>query len=777
MVDGSLPPRAGQGGVEHNGLLRFLGLPENEQTLFTNEWALYLKNLGRLDGAALCHARVIQVFLGKEDWKQASRGWLNLADVQLLGGRLTAALQAAEEALRLAERADDAEERQKSHACRGYARGLLGKIHGALADFRNALHWQHEAEGITDRSLYGLNGIQHSLLLTRLGRHDEAVRLTQANKEVLRAAFGTSHSIPKCDLVLADLARERGDLAGARDLLVQALDWAMARDQKEVLCWAALVRARIQLSAFRQQQSAHSEERGVAKPLAQAIALVDEGLRIARDCGFGIFHIDLLLVRARLHLLKDDPRAAQADAYMALSDGVTPQPDSGRPALLAATHPECSYSWGKAEASRLLAETLLLQYTGLRDSAKELNLPGIGDSLGSLKGDACADDRLTRVAASPIVHPEGREAIPSRHRRATRLANRSVFLAYCAVDTAGASKLREALLAGGVQVWWDQDTAPGQDRKYAARQAMKQSYAVVLCLSRQSAAQAVNGIYPDALETIELYREYSSDRTLLIPVRLSDCEVPPLEISYTRTLDRLGPVDLFPPSKRDTSLRRLIRSLRSAREQPTQSDGQQQRIQAPWASDTEPALQQSPRGVAAKHPPVPASGPSGPERPSKENVLSTEDGSDDVGKKHVFLSYCHDNTAEVGQLRDDLIAAGEPVWWDQDILPGEDWKLCIGQAMDNSYAVVWCLSKETEARVKSGIYPEALDAIGTLREYAPGSIFLIPVRFSKCEIPPIEIDATRDVKRLQYVDLFPPAKRSAGLQRLIQALRKAPEHP
>lgn len=84
---------------------------------------------------------------------------------------------------------------------------------------------------------------------------------------------------------------------------------------------------------------------------------------------------------------------------------------------------------------------------------------------------------------------------------------------------------------------------------------------------------------------------------------------------------------------------------------------------------------------------------------------------------------------------------------------------------------------ETEARHKSGMFPEALDAIAAYREYAPGSIFLIPVRLSQCEIPPLEIDGTRTLDRLQYVDLFPVGKRSAGLQRLIKALRATAQHP
>jgi len=148
-----------------------------------------------------------------------------------------------------------------------------------------------------------------------------------------------------------------------------------------------------------------------------------------------------------------------------------------------------------------------------------------------------------------------------------------------------------------------------------------------------------------------------------------------------------------------------------------------------------------------------------------------------VAKKHVFISYCHDNRDEVAALRADLMAAGEPVWWDEDILPTQDWQTAIREAMQDSYAVVLCLSSEAQAWAESGIYPEALDAIGFYRNYPPGSIFLIPVRLSECTVPPIEIDAIRTLDRLQYVDLFPPDQRRGGVQRLVQALHAASEHP
>jgi hypothetical protein len=146
-------------------------------------------------------------------------------------------------------------------------------------------------------------------------------------------------------------------------------------------------------------------------------------------------------------------------------------------------------------------------------------------------------------------------------------------------------------------------------------------------------------------------------------------------------------------------------------------------------------------------------------------------------KKHVFLSYCHENKAEISQLRRELIGQGEVVFWDEDILPGQSIPHTLREAIRQSYAFVFCLSKETGARSKSGILPEARDAFNALRQYSPASVFIIVVRLSECPIPSIPIDATNTLADLLYIDLFPPSGRNAGLSRLLQAIRATPEHP
>ena len=152
-------------------------------------------------------------------------------------------------------------------------------------------------------------------------------------------------------------------------------------------------------------------------------------------------------------------------------------------------------------------------------------------------------------------------------------------------------------------------------------------------------------------------------------------------------------------------------------------------------------------------------------------------GNDIMKKKHLFISYCRENEAEVAQLRQDLIAAGEAAWWDGEILGGQDWKQQIRRAMRDSYAVILCLSKELSERVASGVYPEVADAITIYRQQGPGNIFLVPVRLSDCAIPDIEIDDTRTLDRLQCIDFFPTGNRAAGIQDLLKALRTSPNHP
>ena len=382
------------------------GLSENSQAVFINEWALYLRTLGRFEPAAVCYERNIALREQQENWRNASIGNQNLSEARSLQGCLADGLGAAEEALRLAHRADDAPHRGMSYSHRAHALSLLGETDRATDDFSEALRWLHEAEGKIDHSLPNLYGVFYTLFLFRLARSDEARDLAEANREITRRFYGAENRFaPMCNLVLADLARGRGELAEARELLEAAYEWGIARNAKDVFCWSALVRASIELRA------AQGDEGSPGGGLQSSISAVDDGLRIARECGYGIHHIDLLTIRAAAYLAAGDADAAERDARTALfglaraasaedagpadlreesracgaptdsgparsavydaaaldeevepdQRGIFPAKGSGLPDLLAATHPGCQYAWGIGDARHLLAEALLLR--------------------------------------------------------------------------------------------------------------------------------------------------------------------------------------------------------------------------------------------------------------------------------------------------------------------------------------------------------------------------------------------------------------------------------
>ena len=150
-------------------------------------------------------------------------------------------------------------------------------------------------------------------------------------------------------------------------------------------------------------------------------------------------------------------------------------------------------------------------------------------------------------------------------------------------------------------------------------------------------------------------------------------------------------------------------------------------------------------------------------------------GTPSAKRCKVFLSYCHDDDQQVTRLHEALENENMDLWWDKEILPGQDWKQEIRRAMKDCDAVVLCLSSKSMQRKKSGIYPEVLDAINSYREFRSGEIYLIPVRFDECKVPDIEIDGSRTLDRLQYVDLFPDNDWDQNFQRLVKSIRKAAE--
>jgi len=162
------------------------------------------------------------------------------------------------------------------------------------------------------------------------------------------------------------------------------------------------------------------DESRAQRALVSAEEALAEGLKIARDCGYGIYHIDLLLERARLHLFLGKPETALKDLQLALDTGIPANEKTGQPELLAATHEHCGYAWGIAEGLHLRGEALLLQ--AAQASGKERGERGEegGENVEQLVGQAkeCLNEALERyrdlrdpepTEDNNFVHPETNE--------------------------------------------------------------------------------------------------------------------------------------------------------------------------------------------------------------------------------------------------------------------------------------------------------------------------------------------------------------------------------
>ncbi|NQV27777.1 MAG: TIR domain-containing protein [Rhodopirellula sp.] len=335
-------------------------LVEEELAILLHQWHYFLKDHGQLRESESCLRQSFALNNRHGRKRSSIIDTMYLSEVLVLRGELSESSQCATRGLRTAEETDNSQAQCNLWSFQAYALGLKGKTRESHQQF---VHSDELAQSLgmpLAGSASGKRGIWFAIHLVLLGRLKQAKGWNERNFDTQQTSHGDAcPDLPRCKLVLAWIECQRHRFTSARDALDWGNVWASERNAQEVSCWSSVVQARIELSESNLQRPI--ERSGFAKQLAIAEGMIINGLKIARDCGYGLYHIDLLLERARLHLLRGDAGAALDDIEVALDTGIPANEETGQVELLAANHEQCGYAWAIPASLQLRAEALLLQ--------------------------------------------------------------------------------------------------------------------------------------------------------------------------------------------------------------------------------------------------------------------------------------------------------------------------------------------------------------------------------------------------------------------------------
>jgi tetratricopeptide (TPR) repeat protein len=246
------------------------------------------------------------------------------------------------------------------YAIRAVARALQGKTREALIDFKRAEDFRqrelekfrarrhsHEAlvrhkqsgEPLPDdwdkpsrqpTPLTGYAAMYCAMLLTRLGKLNTALKIL---RYVRRRSMYFLHKWPRmaacADVATSDVYRLMGQHEDARHALEYPLTWARETGQQEIVCWARLSEARLELAQNR---------------LDEAQRALDEASTVAQGCEFKLYEADCMVTAGRIALIRGDVETAATMSSQALH---------------MAGDPDCAYAWAQGNALHLLGEVVL----------------------------------------------------------------------------------------------------------------------------------------------------------------------------------------------------------------------------------------------------------------------------------------------------------------------------------------------------------------------------------------------------------------------------------
>jgi tetratricopeptide (TPR) repeat protein len=218
---------------------------------------------------------------------------------------------------------------------------------------------------------FGWAGMSLAKLLLRIGELEKAQNINSINMKVCKLYEDEREEV-HCQLLDSESRLIKGQLQEVREALEKVQQWYKRSGDMKLSIYSGIIFSKLAL---------------LDGDLDGARRYLSEALRSARECGYGLYWVDLHVIRGYWELacgrqlqqgkeLSPEleiwtPRQwferAESSALRALngqlkdSDEPAPQPDlpEDQLAMLGARHPECGYAWGEGDALHLLGEALL----------------------------------------------------------------------------------------------------------------------------------------------------------------------------------------------------------------------------------------------------------------------------------------------------------------------------------------------------------------------------------------------------------------------------------
>jgi len=302
----------------------------------------------------------IEMALESKDWRNASAGYENLANLQFRTGGLESGLESAKKALDLAEKAKADFDIWTSKASLGWGLYLLGKSKEAEKNFKEADEFSIKIEGNRSRSMWG---VFYADFLRTTERIDEAFELTKQNMEISKNIFKDPSNISRCYRNLGAIERIKGNKKQAENHLEKALEIARKIGVPDLQIEALLERARLNLDIGKNEN---------------AVGDAEQVLKICGRTGFKLYEPEAEMVLAKAYLGLKDFEQAETFANSAYEKAV-----------------DMKYRWAEGDTAHLLGEI----YSVRGDKAKgrkwlkkavacrkEILDPKVKESEGKLEG-------------------------------------------------------------------------------------------------------------------------------------------------------------------------------------------------------------------------------------------------------------------------------------------------------------------------------------------------------------------------------------------------------